>query len=513
MRKINVLFLVLLSCLIAITSHMPIYFIKQIIDVGIQENDIILISKIGALLTANVILFSFVKSIRLFYIRKINFRIISEHYNTIFSKLFKIGVLEIKRLNSSKMLNTIAEDVKTIGEKAILPISNIIYNIIMFVVGVTVIATVNKMVLFYVLPFGIISSFFAKKININSSKNMNELREETQNISNSFGEGFKGILTIKLNNLEERSKNELMKNSKRITHIGNKQAVFDSKNFFLLSTLYNITIQITIVVSAIMVINQSLSVGELLVLVMYSHMIVDPLVALIDDQNGYVAFKVAKNRINDFLNINEERRSKNYGPVDKIIVTDLDYTIGEFELNLKNICVSKGESLYLLGKSGSGKTTTAFLLANIYINNKVKYYYKGQEKKYIPNVAFAMQDEYIFDLSIKDNIKFVNEDLSDAEINKILDDVHLTELNARFKDEKVGEAGVKLSGGERQRIRIARILAKSNADVYIFDELTSGLDELIANDIRENVYNQLSDKIMIFIEHEKKDYMDKVICL
>jgi ABC-type transport system involved in cytochrome bd biosynthesis fused ATPase/permease subunit len=110
---------------------------------------------------------------------------------------------------------------------------------------------------------------------------------------------------------------------------------------------------------------------------------------------------------------------------------------------------------------------------------------------------------FLVESTIEENIKLLNPELSDDELENILDicDVRsIVQKQDRGLQCKIGENGVQLSVGERKRIQIAQAIAKK-ADIYMFDELTASLDEKTAKCIMKSISEYLKDKTVIFIEH------------
>ena len=114
-----------------------------------------------------------------------------------------------------------------------------------------------------------------------------------------------------------------------------------------------------------------------------------------------------------------------------------------------------------------------------------------------------IQNGYLFDASLFDNLKIANESLTKDEFIKIVNICKLEKVYEQHLNAPIGENGNKLSAGERKRVQIARNIVNSSADIYIFDELTANLDSEIADIVFVNVLNFLQNKICIFIEHDK----------
>lgn len=113
------------------------------------------------------------------------------------------------------------------------------------------------------------------------------------------------------------------------------------------------------------------------------------------------------------------------------------------------------------------------------------------------------QDDFIFNMSIKDNILLGNTLIDDMEYQEILKICNLEYLELRYKNKNIGKNGGTLSGGEKTRIKIARALANKEADIYLFDEISAGID----NNNLVQIFNNLEkfllskNKLRIYVDH------------
>ncbi len=174
-----------------------------------------------------------------------------------------------------------------------------------------------------------------------------------------------------------------------------------------------------------------------------------------------------------------------------------------------NLTVSKGKMTALVGPSGSGKSTISYLLVGLYepqkgeilINDKnlAEYSLDSWRKK----IGYVTQDTYIFNMSIKENIKIGKPDANDEEVKNAADAAFCTEFIEKLPekwDTVVGERGMKLSGGQRQRIAIARAMIRK-PEIYIFDEATSSLDNYSEKLIQKSIEEISKNSTMLVIAH------------
>lgn len=178
---------------------------------------------------------------------------------------------------------------------------------------------------------------------------------------------------------------------------------------------------------------------------------------------------------------------------------------------LKNITfdIKAGESIGIIGRTGSGKTTLVDLLLRLYNVDKDMLFVEGKDimdvkiRNLREQIAYVPQDNFLYSTTIKDNIAFSDLELSDE---KIIDSAKLADIYDNVVDFKegfetvLGERGVTVSGGQKQRISIARALAK-DASILIFDDSVSAVDTDTEETILKNLRKIRKDKTTIIIAH------------
>ncbi|MCX5715525.1 MAG: ATP-binding cassette domain-containing protein [Candidatus Omnitrophica bacterium] len=217
-------------------------------------------------------------------------------------------------------------------------------------------------------------------------------------------------------------------------------------------------------------------------------------------------------RIMESFNDKIEFRNVSFAYPDRLEVLK-DFSIS-FE---KNSCIA------IAGQSGSGKTTIINLIIRLLDPTKGAVLVDGVDLKdykkssWLGRIGFVSQDTFIFHASVRDNIRFGLEDVSDEDVIKAatIANAHTFILNLPDGyDTIVGERGMKLSGGEQQRIAIARAIVR-NPQILIFDEATSALDNLSQSLIQNSINKIIKDHTVILIAHRLSTIVtaDKIIVL
>ena len=226
-------------------------------------------------------------------------------------------------------------------------------------------------------------------------------------------------------------------------------------------------------------------------------------------------FNLSATRIFDIFTSKEYEKEK-FG--DK----HLDKVNGDFEFKgvyfkykrknvLKNLSfkVHANETVAFVGKSGAGKTTIFNLLCKMYDNYKGTITIDGINIKELDkesirgNITIVSQNPYIFNMSIKDNLKIVKKDLTNKEMKEALKMAYLDEFVESLPekyDTIVGEGGINLSGGQKQRLAIARAFVQKT-EIILFDEATSSLDNIAQREIQRAIDNLQKDYTILIIAH------------
>ena len=185
------------------------------------------------------------------------------------------------------------------------------------------------------------------------------------------------------------------------------------------------------------------------------------------------------------------------------------YHDGQEVLHKVRLSIPQNSMTALVGPSGSGKSTLAKLIAGFWDVKSGSITLGGHDLKDIPltelydQVAFVSQDNYLFDDTVRENIRMGRRDASDAEVEAAAHAAGCDDFIGRLEhgfDTMVGGGGAHLSGGERQRIAIARAMLK-NAPVIVLDEATAYIDPENEAVIQQAVASLVADKTVIVIAH------------
>ena len=187
-------------------------------------------------------------------------------------------------------------------------------------------------------------------------------------------------------------------------------------------------------------------------------------------------------------------------------------TEGKEVLRHLNLTIPQGKFTALVGPSGGGKSTIARLTARFWDVTGGSITLGGQDIRKLPlkqlsqSISFVTQDNFLFDCSLKENIRLGRPGASDEEVLAAAQAAQCEEFIGRLEhgwDTTAGDAGKQLSGGERQRIAIARAMLK-DAPIVILDEATASVDPENEAELQQAIEKLTEDKTVIIIAHRLK---------
>jgi ATP-binding cassette subfamily B protein len=239
--------------------------------------------------------------------------------------------------------------------------------------------------------------------------------------------------------------------------------------------------------------------------------------------------EASQKRINEFLKISPEIQNNHPEKSNingSIVFKEVSFTYDDTNIQaLKNISfsVNKGETLAILGKTGSGKSTILSLISRLYETTEGEILIDGVSISEVNlydlrnSIGFVPQDAFLFSDTIKNNIKFGKEEATDDEVFQaaINANIHENIINFNHQYETIlGERGITLSGGQKQRISIARAIIK-DAEILLLDDCLSAVDTETEEVILNNLLKIAKSKTTIIVSHRVSSAKnaDKIIIL
>ncbi|WP_428742318.1 ABC transporter ATP-binding protein [Tenacibaculum sp.] len=449
--------------------------------------------------------------------------------NEIYQQYQRLSLNFYKQNRTGDLMNRISEDVSKVRMYVGPAIMYSLNMLVSFVVGFAQMYAISpKLTLYTMIPFPVLSvSVFILSKQINKRSTI--VQQYLSKLTTFNQEFFSGINVVKSYAIE----GAVIKNFDSLADASKEknislykvQALF----FPLMILLIGISNVIVLYVGGTLYINGEIQVGAIGAFVMYVNILTWP-VAIV----GWVTSMVqqaeaSQERINEFLQQVPEIKNTNPGETEvegEIELKHVSLTYEDTNITaLKDVSfkVDKGETLAILGKTGSGKSSIINLISRLYDTTEGNVFIDGKNIKDCNlydvrnQIGFVPQEPFLFSDTIENNIKFGKDDATEEEIIEAAKNAVIHDNIADFKEGYktiLGERGVTLSGGQKQRTSIARAIIK-NPKILIFDDCLSAVDTETEERILSNLERVSSDKTTIIISHRVSSAKnaDKIIVL
>jgi ATP-binding cassette subfamily B protein len=436
--------------------------------------------------------------------------------NEIYSHYQVLNLSFYRRNNTGDLMNRVSEDVGRVRMYIGPAIMYTLNLVVLFILVISTMLSVNpKLTLYAVLPmpFLFLSIYYVQNI-INQKSE--KIQAQLSTLSSTIQESFSGIRVIKAyvreNEMREKFNAESEDYLSKTMGLVNVQAVF----FPTVLTLVGISTLLTIYIGGQEVINGTITAGNIAEFIIYVNMLTWPVTSV-----GWVTSLVqrasaSQKRINEFVQLVPEIKVEN--DQTKIDIRgDIEFKNVTFHYPdtgikaLKNVSfkISAGQTMAIIGRTGSGKSTIANLLFRMYDIDEGELLVDGinikkhQLTHLREQMSMVPQEVFLFSDTIRNNIAFGTSNVSTAQVERVAKDAAVYDNIIQFEkgfETMVGERGITLSGGQKQRISIARAILKE-PKVLIFDDALSAVDTKTEEAILSKLKLIMNKRSSILISH------------
>ncbi|MDL1913504.1 MAG: ABC transporter ATP-binding protein [Bergeyella sp.] len=437
--------------------------------------------------------------------------------NKIYRHYQEISLTDYKKNTIGDFMNRLSEDVVAVRMYLGPGVMYIINTVVLvFITGIYMLKTEVQLTLWALVPLPVLAYLIFKVSSVINRKSKNQQKKQSE-ISTLVTDSFSGIRVIKFFAKElfvdKIYKREVLSFQKGALDLAKTEAYFYTIILLILGLL-NVII---LYVGGIKYINGEISVGKIADFFMYINILIFPvsMVGWVTSVNQRA--EASMQRINEFLNLKSEIRNQNFstypikGNIEFRNVSYVYPNTGIRALDKVNFSLSAGESLAIMGKTGSGKTTLALLLSRLIEPTEGEILLDGKNLKehnlvlYRSCLGYVPQESYLFSETVEKNIGFAVDNPSFSAVVEYAKkaDVHKDIEGFTWGYQTlVGERGVALSGGQKQRICIARALIKKPS-VLIFDDVLSALDTKTERKVLDNIAQEISGHTTVIITHRE----------
>lgn len=479
------------------------------------------LSELLLFFAALVLALALIKGIFTFFMRQtiiIMSRLIEyDLKNEIYNHYQELNMAFYKKNNTGDIMNRISEDVNRVRMYLGPGIMYTINLVALFSLVIAVMLNTDvELTLYALAPLPILSIliyYVSNKIN----KKSESVQEQLSLLSTLSQESFSGIRIIK-SFVKERYMNKTLQTEAEKYKDKNLELVRLEAFFFpIMLMLIGLSTILTVYIGGIKTINGEISPGTIAEFIIYVNMLTWPVAAL-----GWVTSLVqraaaSQSRINEFLNTKSDIQNQTETPTEirgKIEFKNVSFVYpdsGTLALDQVSFKVNPGETLAIIGKTGSGKSTIADLVCRLFDSTKGDVFIDNSNIKKVnlnslrSSIGYVPQEVFLFSDSIKNNISFgitdgsVDQEAIERAAKEAAIYSNIEGFPQKF-DTELGERGITLSGGQKQRISIARAII-NRPNILIFDDCLSAVDTETEEIILGNLKEIMVDKTAIIISH------------
>lgn len=490
--------------------------------------------EVGVLiLGAVMILMAFLRGFFLFLVRQtlivMSRKIEYDLKNEVFEQYQNLPLSFYRKNNTGDLMNRISEDVSQVrmylgpgimyGINLLVLFPMVIYEMLKVNVELTIYALLP-------LPILSVSIYFVNNV---INKRSEKIQESLSDLSTAVQEAFSGIRVLKAFVREKDSAQRFATESEKYKHRSLKLVFVNSLFFPLIMALIGLSVLLTIYIGGSQVIKGEITYGNIAEFVIYVNMLTWPVTALgwITSINQRAA--ASQKRINQFLKEKNNIQSTENLKTD--IKGDVSFKNVKFvypdsgikALDGVSFDVKAGQSIAIIGTTGSGKSTIANLMFRLYDTTSGAISIDGKDIKAFDisgmrnQMGYVPQDVFLFSDTIQNNIAFGSDNISLDEVVQAAKDADLYDNISDFPkglQTMLGERGITLSGGQKQRASIARAIVR-NPKILILDDALSAVDTNTENTILNSLSRIMKGRTTVIISHRVSSakLADKIIVL
>lgn len=460
---------------------------------------------------------------------KLEYQVSKDIRKSVFEKIEKFSITNIKKYEMGELISRLTSDVQKLSEVFSWGVMDACNSIIVLLFSIAIMLYLSftlTIMLFLILPIIYIVTLLFQK---NILKFQRKVRDYNSKIIRSYTESLSYIKTIKALGIEEKKKNEFVSFNEKYRKYNLKSILISAIFVPTVMFIASIGVGFAFNFSSISVMKNIMTYGAFLSFLTYSFQIFEPFKMLAQIFTDLKSAQASAERVFQILyeddeiieqketdlnfggNIRFENVSFHYFDDDKLVLKD-------FNFEIKN-----GQSVAFIGSTGSGKSTIVNLICKFYDPTSGDIFLDGINYKNIDktclynNLGYVLQQPQLFSISIKENIKFGNENATDEEIMEICNLLGIDEFISKLPDgidTVIGESGYNISSGQKQLISFARALIK-NPKLLILDEATSSIDTETEKLIQNKMKDILSGKTSIIVAHRLSTikHCDKIVLI
>lgn len=459
---------------------------------------------------------------------KLEYKVAEEIRKNVFYKVENFSLKNFKKYEIGELLSRLTSDVQKLSEVFSWGVIDAVHSLILLIFSVSIMFYLSVKLTIFVFLISpliyILSWIFQSRI----LKHQRNVRKYNALVIQDYTESVTYTNTIKSLGIEDKKYREFIKNSSNLKKYSIKSILFSS--IFIPSVMFFASFGVAIAFnfSSKMVMTKAMTYGAFLSFLTYSLQLFEPFRMLAQILSELKSAEASAERIFELINLQQEenlQEEKNFADFSGDIVfenvsfrynEDTNYVLENFDFTIK-----QGQSVALVGSTGSGKSTIVNLLCKFYNPTDGNIYLKGinytdiEDFDLYDKIGYVLQSPQLFSTSIKENIQLGNLNATEEEIYEVCELLGIREFIESLPngfDTLIGEKGHNLSNGQKQLISFARALVRK-PKLLLLDEATSSIDTETEKIIQNKMKYILENKTSVIVAHRLSTIKDCDIIL
>ena len=467
-----------------------------------------LLAVLIASLALSIALFHY---LRLYFNTRANQTMVRRMRDSLLSHIRRLPMSWHRAHRTGDVIQRCTSDVNTV--------SNFVSGQLVTLFRILILAAVSVVMMFLMNPTlaAVAASFVPVLIAVSylfdrkMKRRFRECDEQEAVLSAIAQENFSGVRVVKAFGAERRERDKFERQNTYYTGLWVRIEKFLALYWTASDLFVSLQLMLIIVLGSVFCVRGELSPGDLVAFISYNTMLMDPVRQLGRIISNLSKAGVSIDRISEIMNAVEERQGGGELLTGDIVFDNVSFSYGDGKNALENISFTlpEGETLGIVGATGSGKSTLVALLAALYPPSSGTVTVGGQDISALPpslvrsQIGLVLQEGHLFSRTVGENIALAAEDAGADEVREaakiacVDENIHSF---AKGYDTLVGERGVTLSGGQKQRVAIARTLLR-HTPYLIFDDSLSAVDSDTDAAIRANLKEFCKGATTVSVSH------------
>ncbi|MCR2820106.1 ABC transporter ATP-binding protein [Lederbergia panacisoli] len=433
----------------------------------------------------------------------------------LFSQLHRLPIRFFDKRQHGELMSRLTNDIDNVSQTLNSSVIQIFSSVLTLVGTVTVMLVLSPLLTLITMTIIPLMFYGMKWITNRTGKLFKEQQKYLGDLNGFIQETISGQTIVKTFSQEEKIIDEFMEKNERLRKAGYWAQTYSGFIPKLMNVLNNLSFAIIAAAGGWLAVSGHITIGTIIVFTEYSRQFTRPLNDLANQFNTLLSAIAGAERVFEILDEDEEKDRAASETLKNVVgnveFKNVSFSYGKENQTIKNVSflAKPGETIALVGPTGAGKTTIINLLARFYEPDEGEILIDGHNAQNIKRnslrskMGFVLQDSYLFQGTIRENIRYGKLDASNIEVEKAakMANAHsfIMKLPNQY-DTILKQDGSGISQGQRQLLSIARAML-SDPSLLILDEATSNIDTITEMKIQEALYRLMKGRTSVVIAH------------